>query len=129
MRKILVVEDSEITRMEIRKMMEGAGFTVVEASCGETALGEVEKHLDLSVVLTDLSMPVMDGIKFTENLRKHSPLKELPVVILSAQSSPDHKRRAKEQNVSMWAIKPANWEMITENLIKLSDAYLARPKF
>jgi CheY-like chemotaxis protein len=64
---ILVVEDESIIRMEAVQMLEDAGFSVVEASNADDAMGILEMRNDIRAVFTDISMPgTLDGMRLAE---------------------------------------------------------------
>jgi PAS domain S-box-containing protein len=81
-RMVLLVEDERLVRQVVRRSLEQAGYTVVEAADGEQALVLVAQHGDaLDVVVTDMMMPGMSGRAFTEMLRVSHP--QLGVVCIS----------------------------------------------
>jgi len=80
MKKILVVEDDNILSKAIVVSLTEAGFRVVVAKDGETALKKV-KVSKPDLVLLDLIMPKMSGEEFLETMRKLPPLRNIPVII------------------------------------------------
>ncbi len=81
---VMVVEDDERTREMVIRMLNKAGWQVIEANNGEMALRCLEKyHPDL--ILLDLMMPEMDGFEFIVHLRKHEQWQHIPVVVLTAK--------------------------------------------
>ena len=81
---VMVAEDDERTREMVTRMLNKAGWQVIEADNGEMALRCLEKyHPDL--ILLDLMMPEMDGFEFIVNLRKHKEWRHIPVVVLTAK--------------------------------------------
>ena len=85
MPKILVVEDSRETRELIHYYLTISGFTVITASNGREGvyLASIE-HPDL--IITDLSMPVMDGVEMIKQIRAGSEARDVPVLIVTAHS-------------------------------------------
>lgn len=81
--KVLVVDDDRTFSNAIRKMLENLFFQVINVSNGEEALGMLEKHPDISLVLTDYAMPVLDGLELTREIRKTYTKSELSVLALS----------------------------------------------
>lgn len=81
MKHILVIDDDEMTLEVIRKILETEGYQVVTALDGQKGLDAFYKnHVDL--VITDLVMPVKDGLKTIMELRKES--RDLPIIAISA---------------------------------------------
>ena len=80
---VLVVEDEDALRASIRRMLEGEGYTVMEAPNGATALQLLEdaSSQSIALVLTDLRMPIMDGRQLASALARRRP--SLPIVFMS----------------------------------------------
>jgi CheY-like chemotaxis protein len=81
---LLLVEDEESIRSQLRELLEDEGYAVVEAHNGQEALAAMNDGLDPAVVLLDLMMPVMDGWELLERMRCHQRLAKVPVVVASA---------------------------------------------
>jgi CheY-like chemotaxis protein len=81
---ILIVEDDSDVREVLREALELSGRSVVEAENGKVALEVLEHGVDVSLVLLDLRMPVMNGWEFLEAKTKMPGLAEVPVVVISA---------------------------------------------
>jgi len=81
--KILVVDDSDTQRSMHKEMLEDAGYAVIEAVNGkegiEKALSEVP-----DIVLSDIAMPVMDGLEMTKKLKQDEAMKYIPIICVSA---------------------------------------------
>jgi CheY-like chemotaxis protein len=88
MTRVLVVDDDARVRTTARALLEAAGFQVVEAENGSTALGLVGSE-PVEVVLTDIFMPDTDGIELIHTLRRASP--NLPIVAMSGGGYDDGK--------------------------------------
>jgi CheY-like chemotaxis protein len=82
-RKILVVEDHADTRELLARLLELENFNVVTATDGATALKAVEFE-DPDLVVTDISMPNLDGIQMIKTLRSNAKYERLPIVTLTA---------------------------------------------
>ncbi len=85
-KRILIVDDSKIARMIIRKMLEIVGFQKVEfeeASNGAEAL-DILKSEEYHLVFTDLNMPEMDGTQLLKRIKSSPKLNNIPVIIISS---------------------------------------------
>lgn len=82
--KVLVVDDSRIFRHQMQSMLENLFFQVISVAHGEEALGMLKAHPDISLVLTDYNMPVMDGLELTKEIRKTYTKNELCIIALSS---------------------------------------------
>ena len=110
--QILVVDDDQGARDVIAATLSDTSqYQVNVASDGPSALQQMQaRHFDL--VLTDLKMPVMDGLTFIEELRRRAP--EMPVVILTAASSEPAAIAAANLGVSGYLLKPYEWPRILD---------------
>ncbi|MEN8139604.1 MAG: response regulator [Thermodesulfobacteriota bacterium] len=102
---VLVVEDSNTTRKGICLMLERAGYGVLEASDGMTALS-VCKEKSPNLILLDLIMPVMDGYQVLSALKKDPALQEIPVIMLTARDSLLDKLKGKMSATDEYLTKP-----------------------
>src|SRR5215813_9133890 len=90
---LLVVEDFEDSRFMMRRLLEMAGYRVLEATDGEMAVKlTIESHP--SLILMDLSLPKLDGLAATREIRKHQAFTNLPIVAVSAHDSPHSRTEA-----------------------------------
>ena len=105
-RTALVVDDSASMRTLVSQTLATKGFTVVEASNGEEALKAAKGIVKLDLVITDLNMPVMDGITFVQRLREIGAFKFIPVLLLTTESRTEQKDKAKVAGATGWLCKP-----------------------
>lgn len=90
--QVLVVEDDCDVRNMIKRMLEKEGWKVAEADNGRAALDSIAKSVP-QLILLNLMMPVMDGLEFLEELRKHREWRSIPVVVLTAKDLTEDDRR------------------------------------
>jgi two-component system KDP operon response regulator KdpE len=101
-RRILVVDDeSQITRV-LRTSLEGEGYEVATASDGEQGI-KLYISFEPNLVITDLAMPVMDGLALTRAIRK---LGDIPIIVLSVRSSESMKISALDEGADDYITKP-----------------------
>jgi len=101
----LIVDDSPSIRQMVAFTIKQAGFDVLEGGNGQEALQKVEgKRLDL--VVTDLNMPLMDGIALIRQLRSQPLYKFTPILMLTTESQESKKQEGKAAGASGWIIKP-----------------------
>ena len=101
----LIVDDSPSIRQLVAFTMKDAGFNVVDAANGQEAIQKVAgQRLDL--VVTDLNMPVMDGIAMIRQLRSNPLYKFTPILMLTTESQESKKQEGKAAGASGWIIKP-----------------------
>lgn len=108
---ILVVDDLASLRMAIKIALSGAGYAVNEAAHGADGIAKAQaEHYDL--IVTDLNMPIMDGLTMIEELRKSPAQMGIPIIFLSTESDAGLKQRAKAAGATGWLTKPFNPEQI-----------------
>lgn len=108
---ILTVDDSRTMRDMLRHALCGAGFNVTEAVDGEHGL-EVLSGIDPDVIITDINMPKLDGFGFIERVRRDAAYRGVPILVLTTESSPEKKARAREAGATGWIVKPFNPETL-----------------
>ncbi len=102
---ILIVDDSASIRAVVAFTLESAGYQVYAAEDGQDALSYLDgKHIDL--IITDLHMPVMDGIELIKNVRVMEAYKFIPILFLTTESQESKKLEAKQAGATGWIIKP-----------------------
>lgn len=82
--KLLVVDDSRVFRQQMQTMLENLFFNVISVAHGEEAIGMLQAQPDISLVLTDYHMPVMDGLELTIQIRETYTKNELCILALSS---------------------------------------------
>jgi two-component system sensor histidine kinase and response regulator WspE len=93
--RIMVADDSPLTRELISSLLEAVGYEIVTASDGQEAFERLGKEA-VDMVVTDLEMPRMDGLELTRRLKSHATLRSLPVVIITTRGSEADRRRGME---------------------------------
>ncbi len=112
MAALLVVEDDDSVRAFVRRALERAGHTVFEAEDGADALEKLrEEAKDVDLVLSDIQMPVMDGIALALNLARERP--ELPVMLMTGYAHQRERAHGIDQIVVDVVEKPFTLAEIT----------------
>lgn len=102
---ILCVDDSASMRQMVRMTLADAGYGVVEAGDGAEALRKAQGGT-FDMMVTDLNMPVMDGLELIRALRKRPDWCGIPIVFLTTESDEDRKREARSAGATGWITKP-----------------------
>ncbi len=110
----LVVDDSKLTRKMVAGTLQQAGFLVTTAEDGMEAKGLLENEQTAlpDVVVTDLEMPVMDGLRLTHFVKQNQRTRELPVIILSASTEHEHRVLGRGFGVDAFLSKPFSEEKL-----------------
>ena len=106
MAKILVVDDSEIIRVQLKNDLLAEGYDVLEAENGLKGLDVVTNNSDIDLIISDVNMPEMDGPTMCKKLHMDASVKHIPIVMLTTQSNPELKASCKENGVIAWITKP-----------------------
>lgn len=90
--RVLLVDDSLVTREMERRLLEDAGFVVTAAADADEALGRLGEE-SFDCVVTDIEMPGMDGFELTEHLRSMEHFAQLPIIVVSTRDRPEDRLR------------------------------------
>lgn len=115
---ILTVDDSPSIRQAIKIVLGAAGYTVIEACDGAEGLAKA-KSQPVNMVITDLNMPVMNGLDLIRNLRQLPALAGVPIVFLTTESNDAVKGQAKAAGATGWITKPFKPDQILGVVTKL----------
>lgn len=96
-----------------------AGFDILEASNGQEGLGQLESGRRVDLVITDLNMPVMDGIEFIRRLRGRPASRCTPVLMLTTESHDAKKMQGKAAGATGWIVKPFSPEKLVQVIAKV----------
>ncbi len=113
--KILSIDDSRTIRMIVTRTLKNHDCIVIEASNGEEGLiaAAAEKP---DAILLDITMPVMDGVTMLTKLREDPALKDIPVIMLTAESSRENVAHIARLGVRDYLVKPFKEEQLIEKL-------------
>jgi putative two-component system response regulator len=120
--RVLVVDDEEFLRSIVRERLEIAGYSVEEASNGSEALSMLESSGPYNILLTDIRMPVMDGITLLGEWGKRSP--GTAVIVMSANAELDTAVHALKMGACDYITKPFNFDVLLitlENALRKKD--------
>jgi two-component system chemotaxis response regulator CheY len=120
MPNILVVEDSPTMRQLISFAVKRIpNSRVIEASDGVDALKKLSSE-KVDLILADINMPVMDGLKLVSLVRGNPSFKHIPVIIVTTEGAEEDRKRALSIGANAYLPKPIQ----TQELLKLVNTYL-----
>jgi len=111
---ILIVDDEDVHRLILKRVLEINGFTVLDAVNGAEGL-EIMRTLKVDLAIVDLEMPVMDGMEFTKWVKELNP--DFPLIIVTAHATNFSPHDILTANVEALIQKP----VVTEELLKVID--------
>ena len=112
---VMTVDDSKTMRDMVAFTLRNAGFRVAMAEDGKQALG-VLGGTPVDCIITDLNMPVMDGVAFIRAVRADPKLRALPILMLTTESDPTKKAEGRNAGATGWLVKPFNPEKLIETV-------------
>ena len=104
-KKILIADDSQTMRQMIAFTLGEAGFEVVESPNGQDALQKLSGFTP-DLIVTDLNMPLMDGITLIRQARALPATKFVPILMLTTESQAEKKAEGKAAGATGWIVKP-----------------------
>ncbi|MFN2512033.1 MAG: response regulator [Pyrinomonadaceae bacterium] len=113
--RVLLVEDTEDNRMMMRRLLELSGYRVSEAVNGLEAVKAAERETP-SIILMDLSLPLVDGLAATRRIRQLPDLAEVPIIAVSAHDTADFHAEALAAGCDAYITKPIDYTEL-EDLI------------
>ena len=115
---ILVVENETSNRILIERVLSTRGYRCLSASNGREALDILDKE-QVDLILTDLSMPVLDGYKATQLMRARPGLANVPIVAVTAFALNDEGEAAKQIGCTEYLTKPFKPRQLLEVVARL----------
>ena len=105
MSQVLIVDDSRSIRELLSSVLINAGYKVTSANDGQHGL-DTAKAADFDLVITDINMPLMNGIELLKSLRALPKYAFKPILILTTEFSQEMKMKGKEAGATGWMVKP-----------------------
>jgi two-component system chemotaxis response regulator CheY len=101
----MIVDDSASIRQVVGIALKGAGYNVIDACDGKDALSKLSGE-KIHLIITDINMPLMDGITFIEEVKKLPAYKFTPMMILTTETDDIKKQAGKAAGAKAWLTKP-----------------------
>lgn len=102
---IMIVDDSASMRRVVGIALKGAGYDVIEGCDGKDALAKLTGQ-KVHMIISDVNMPVMDGIAFLKAVKQMPAYKFTPVIMLTTESAEEKKREGQAAGARAWVVKP-----------------------
>ena len=119
MKKILVIDDSETIRQQVKHALAATGYEIIEAVDGVDGLEKLRAVTDLDLALCDVNMPRMNGLDMIAEVQRTGP--KIPILMLTTEGQPSLIRRAREAGAKGWIVKPFKPELLVAAVTKLID--------
>lgn len=115
---ILTIDDSRTMRDMLRLALTEAGYCVFQAVDGEEGLAVLARERP-DAVITDINMPVLDGFGFIEKARADDRFRDVPILVLTTESTASMKERARAAGATGWITKPFDPEKLKDALMRV----------
>lgn len=116
--KVLYVEDDADTRKQLSEFLRRQVGTLITASDGAKGLEAFLEHAP-DFVITDILMPVMDGLAMAAEIKRVAP--SVPIIVLTAFEMPDYLKRAELIGIDRYVTKPVNSFRLQESLLECAQ--------
>lgn len=110
----LVVDDSASMRQMVSFTLREAGYQVLEGTNGQEGLAALGSAAKVDLIITDLNMPVLDGIGFIKQARTLAVAKFTPILMLTTESQDTRKQEGKAAGATGWLVKPFDPEKLLQ---------------
>jgi two-component system chemotaxis response regulator CheY len=118
MPNILVVEDSPTMRQLISFAMRRLpNAKVIEATDGVDALKKLSQEKKIDIILADINMPVMDGLKLVSLIRSNPEYKDIPIIIITTEGAEEDRKKAMQIGANAFLAKPIQTQELL-NIVK-----------
>jgi two-component system chemotaxis response regulator CheY len=114
--RVLIVDDSKMIRVILRKVIDAAGIEVCEAGHGQEALAHLNGAAPFDLMLVDWNMPVMNGYDLVRAVRANPAHRAVRIIMLTMEGSADDVARAMAAGVDDYILKPFTEAAIMEKL-------------
>lgn len=111
-KKILLVDDDAENRFSISKILEAQKAEVIQATNGKEAIDVWKNNKDISLILMDVMMPIMDGYETIKEIRKLDNGKNIPIISLTAKTQSDEREKCINSGASDYASKPIDSDLL-----------------
>lgn len=115
---ILIVDDSASLRQVVSIALRGAGYETIEACDGKDALAKLDAS-KVHLVISDVNMPNMDGIRFLKELKSRADCRFTPVIMLTTESQEAKKAEGQAAGAKAWVVKPFQPQQMLAAVAKL----------
>ncbi len=117
---ILAVDDSKTILSMVTQTLERAGYTTLQAEDGIHGLEVLEDGAP-DLIITDINMPRLDGFGFIERIRRSERYRAIPILVLTTESDPQKRERARKAGATGWIVKPFDAAKLVDAVGRLSS--------
>ena len=112
----LVIDDSRAVRLLVGNLLREQGFQVFEAGHGREGLEQLQTNPEISLILVDWNMPVMDGLEFIQAVRQRHTWDSVRIVMVTTETESEQVQRAMTAGADEYVMKPFTAEVLIAKL-------------
>lgn len=122
MKTILIIDDSQTVRMQLRSILESVGFSVEEAIDGQSGYNKIMALPKIDLLITDYNMPGSDGLSMLESVKtKMGGKLSFPTFVMTTETSESLKQTGKNLGVLAWINKPFSPDKLVAAIQKVTN--------
>lgn len=118
---ILIVDDSALVRSQLRTALEAKGMRVLEAENGSQGIWRAREN-QADLVLADIHMPIMDGLRMIAELRKLPAYLTTPILVLTSDAASTRVEEGKKAGANGWLLKPVQPDLLWKAIERVLNA-------
>ena len=115
---LMIVDDSASIRTVVGIALRGEGYLVIEAKDGQDAINKLTGQ-KIHLIISDVNMPIMDGITFVKNVKQMPAYRFTPIIMLTTESDESKKREGQVAGAKAWVVKPFKPEQMLSAVQRL----------
>ena len=112
----LVIDDSRAVRLLVGNILRDQGYDVYDAGDGQEGLEKLRENPEISLVLVDWNMPVMDGLEFIQAVRRERAWDAVRIVMVTTETESEQVQRAITAGANEYVMKPFTPEVLVAKL-------------
>ncbi len=112
----MVIDDCDVTRLLLARMLDRLGYEVIEATNGKEALDLLTGERKPRIIFVDWSMPEMDGLSFIRAVRAANQYQDVPILMVTTETEMRHVAQALTAGANEYVMKPFTKQVILEKL-------------
>ncbi len=120
-KQIIIIDDSQTVRQEVRLVLVKAGYEIIEAEDGLEGAEAIRENQGASLAICDVNMPGLGGLEMLESLHADGG-GAVPVIMLTTEGRPDLIARARANGAKGWMVKPFKPQMLLATVAKIAGA-------
>ncbi|MBI3882660.1 MAG: response regulator [Sphingobacteriales bacterium] len=111
-RKVIIIDDDDRNIFALKAVLKAKGFIVIAATSAKEGLEILQTQKDIGIALIDMMMPDMDGYQMIAEIKKQPPLKNMPLIAVTAQAMVGDREKCLEMGADNYIAKPINVDVL-----------------